>query len=58
MTLNSGGFKGGNRGANEPPFGLDLVQSIGGGRKFCLGGGDVVLFTQSMREIFEPHPLF
>ena len=28
----SGGFKGGKGGANEPPFGLDLVQRSTGDR--------------------------
>ena len=30
--LSSGGFKGGKWGANEPPFGLDLVQRSTGDR--------------------------
>ena len=32
MLMISGGFKGGKGGANEPPFGLDLVQRSTGDR--------------------------
>ena len=34
------------------------AKSIGGGRKFCLGGQSIIIRAQSAREIFGPRPFF